>query len=284
MLSRRSMLACVTLASLLMAGCSPTFYRRQADREANCLLDQKAIPAESAPGKFRIAIDPRSRMFDPFDPDCEPMPPDDPASARYLQCVDGKRGSAEWRSLPKTAFVDSPCWQDYLPRDEKGEIVLDQLEALDLAYLQSTNYQERLEELYLSALDVTFERFRFDTQFFGGSQIVYQNEGSARGGDSTLHVAPATAAAGPRIDTNRWRAETLTATGGDFVVGFANSLVWQFAGTDDYQGTTLLDFSLLQPLLRAGGRTVVLERLTIAERALLANVRQMEALSPWILC
>ncbi len=264
------------LASLLAAGCSPTFYRRQADREANCLMDQKSIPAESEPGKFRIPVDPRSRMFDPFDPDCEPMPPDDPASARYLQCVDGKRGSADWRSLPKTAFVDSPCWQDYLPRDENGDIVLDQLEALDLAYLHSTNYQERLEELYLSALDVTFERFRFDTQFFGGSQIVYQNEGSARGGASTLHVAPASAAAQPSIDSNRWRAETLTATGGDFVVGFANSLVWQFAGADDYRGTSLLDFSLMQPLLRAGGRTVVLERLTIAERALLANVRQME--------
>ena len=274
----RLLLTCVTLTSLLASGCSPTFYRKQADSEANCLLDQKAIPAEGTPGSYRIAIDPRSRMFDPFDPDCEPMPPDDPASARYLDCVDGKRGSADWQRLPKTSFVDNPCWQDYLPRDESGDITIDQLGAIDLALVHSPNYQERLEELYLSALDVTFERFRFDTQFFGGSQIVYQNEGSARGGDSTLHVAPASFADGsaPSLGSNRWRAETLTATGGDFVVGFANSLVWQFAGADDYTGTTLLDFSLMQPLLRAGGRTVVLERLTIAERALLANVRQME--------
>jgi hypothetical protein len=60
------------------------------------------------------------------------------------------------------------------------------------------------------------------------------------------------------------------------VVGAANSLVWQFAGPDDYTSTTLLDFSLIQPLLRAGGRAQVLERLTISERTLLANVRQME--------
>jgi hypothetical protein len=60
------------------------------------------------------------------------------------------------------------------------------------------------------------------------------------------------------------------------VVGAANSLVWQFAGPDDYTSTTLLDFSLIQPLLRAGGRSQVLERLTISERTLLANVRQME--------
>ena len=46
----------------------------------------------------------------------------------------------------------------------------------------------------------------------------------------------------------------LFATGGELVVGVANSLVWQFAGPDDYSGTTLLDFSLVQPLL-AGGRS-----------------------------
>ncbi|RIK83871.1 MAG: hypothetical protein DCC67_05555 [Planctomycetota bacterium] len=56
----------------------------------------------------------------------------------------------------------------------------------------------------------------------------------------------------------------------------ANSLVWQFSGPNDYSSNTLLDFSLVQPLLRAGGRTRVLERLTLSERTLLANVRQME--------
>lgn len=266
----------ITALSLLAAGCSSSFYRRQADRQAECLVNQKAIPADGVPGSYGIEIDPRSRMFDPFDPDVEPMPPDDPTSAQYMECVDGKRGSAEWRKLPKTSFVDNPRWQQYLPRNEEGEISLDQQAAMEMALLQSTNYQENLEELYLSALDVSFERFRFDTQFFGGSQIVYRTEGSGRGGDSTLNVSPFAAAAGPSISSNRLRAETLTATGGEFVVGLANSLVWQFSGSDDYNGTTLLDFSLVQPLLRAGGRTVVLERLTIAERALLANVRQME--------
>ena len=68
----------------------------------------------------------------------------------------------------------------------------------------------------------------------------------------------------------------LFATGGELVVGVANSLVWQFAGPDEYNANTLLDFSLVQPLLRAGGRAVVLEGLTEAERTLLANIRQME--------
>ncbi|WP_425400644.1 TolC family protein [Aeoliella sp.] len=276
MSSRLLLVACISTLSLLALGCSPTFYRRQADRQAECLTNQKAIPAEGVPGSYGIQVDPRSRMFDPFDPDVEPMPPDDPASSRYMECVDGKRGSAAWRKLPKTSFVDNPRWQEYLPRNDEGVVALDQQAAMEMALLQSPNYQERLEELYLSALDVSFERFRFDTQFFGGSQIVYRTEGSGRGGDSTLNVSPFSAAAGPSIDSNRLRADTLTATGGEFVVGLANSLVWQFSGSDNYTGFTLLDFSLVQPLLRAGGRTVVLERLTIAERALLANVRQME--------
>ncbi|MGI9456716.1 MAG: TolC family protein, partial [Aeoliella sp.] len=129
------------------------------------------------------------------------------------------------------------------------------------------------EDLYLSALDVTFERFRFDTQFFGGSEIFFTADGRDRSGSGN---ASSLLAVSPARPGNRWRAERLTATGGELVVGFANSLVWQFAGPDNYNSTTLLDFSILQPLLRAGGRTVVLERLTIAERALLANVRQME--------
>lgn len=253
-------------------GCSPTFYRQQADKQAHCLLDQKAVPAESQPGRYRVDVDTRSRMFDPFDPDCEPMPPDDPTAAQYLECVDGKRGSADWQNVRRTSYVDSPNWQAHLPRDAEGQVALDQQSAVELALLHSTDYQGEIEDLYLSALDVSFERFRFDTQFFGGSEVAFTADGRTRtGGDasSVLEVSPSRSG-------NRWRAETLTATGGSLVVGLANSLVWQFAGSDNYTGNTLLDFSIVQPLLRAGGRTVVLETLTIAERALLGNVRQME--------
>lgn len=273
MAPRTTILLGALLAFVWTAGCSRTFHRQQADLETNALLDQKAFPAESAPGRFRIPLDPRSRMYDPYDPDREPMPPDDPAAARYLEVVDGKRGSAEWSNLPRTRYVDNPNWQQYLPRNEEGLTTLDQQGALDLALLHSTEYQSNLEELFLSALDVTFERFRFDTQFFGGSEVFFTADGRDRSGtgssSSLLEVTPSRSG-------NRYRAETLTATGGDLVVNFANSLVWQFSGPDNFDSRTVLDFSLIQPLLRAGGRTVVLERLTISERALLANVRQME--------
>src|SRR4030095_14637205 len=67
-------------------------------------------------------------------------------------------------------------------------------------------------------------------------------------------------------------------TGSSLVVDLANSIVWTFnsAGADSQVSTTLFDFALLQPLLRNAGRDRVMERLTLAERSLLANVRTME--------
>ena len=265
----------IVLASLVgsTVGCTRAYYRKQADKEVNCIIDHKAQALAVDPANLRIDIDPRSRMFDPTDPDCPPMPPDDPISHRLMQCVDCKPGSPCWKHIPKTPFVESPTWEDYLPRNEEGEVVLDLTGAVQLALLHSPEYQEQLETLYLSGLDVSFERFRFDTQFFGGSSIFYTAQGRRRSGSpfgsSELQIE--TSRAG-----NPYRATKLTATGGELMVGLANSLMWEFAGPDMFTSRTLLDFSLVQPLLRRGGRIRVMERLTIAERALLANVRQME--------
>src|SRR3954469_2567562 len=256
-----------------VGGCTRAHYRRQADREVNAIIDDKALALGEAPGGYRMDVDPRSRMFDPNSPDCPPRPPDDPVSHKLMECVDGKPGAPVWHKMATTARVDNPTWKDHFPRDKDGNVVLDLTGAVQVALLESPNYQQQLETLYLSGLDVTFERFRFDSQFFGGSSIFYTADGPVRanrpGGSSELVVSPSD-------PTNRFRVEKLTATGGELVVGLANSLVWQFAGPDNYTSTTLLDFSLVQPLLRAGGRARVLERLTIAERGLLSNVRQME--------
>jgi hypothetical protein len=266
-------LRCLIVVALLANGCSRPFYRKQADADAYCLTDQKAAVAGSDPLEFRIDVDPRSRMYDPNNPDVEPQPPDDPASHRYMECVDCKKGSKCWKCLPRTAYVDNPNWQEYLPRDGSGRVLLDLRNAVEISLRESPEYQSQLEDLYLSALDVSFERFRFDTQFFGGSSMFLTSAGR----DATLSGnSETTFAVSPMNPNNRIRAERLTATGGELVTGVANSLVWQFAGPNDYTSTTLLDFSLLQPLLRFGGRTRVLERLTISERTLLANVRQME--------
>jgi len=165
----RTAAALVLLAFVVGAsGCTRAYYRKQADAEVNCIVDHKAEAVGALPGEFRIDVDPRSRMFDPDDPDCPPMPPDDPISHQLMNCVDCKPGAPCWKHAPHTPYSDNPRWEEYLPLNDKGQVVLDLEGAVQMTRLQSTDYQQQLETLYLSCLDVTFERFRFDTQFFSG--------------------------------------------------------------------------------------------------------------------
>lgn len=258
-----------TGAAVLLAvavGCNRAHYRCQADREVyGAVACATADPRWSMPD-FTIQPDPASRMYDPDDYDAPPMPPDDPESHLLMHRVDGKRGWKYWHRNGDTPYVENPVWRMYLPRDPNGMVSLDRQGAMQLALLHSRQYQSQLEELYLSALQVTFERFRFDTQFFGGTTTNYTADGPLRSGNSQSTLS----------HVNQLEARRLLASGGELIVGLANSLVWQFSSPDSYRTNTLLDFSLMQPLLRAGGRAVVLERLTESERTLLANVRQME--------
>ena len=248
------------------AGCNRAHYRRQADREVYGLIRRGSTdPRWPLPG-YTVQPDPRSRFFDPDVPDCPPMPPDDPTSHQLMHYVDGKRAWPWEAAYGRTSYVDNPAWKRYLPVDENGVVVLDRQGAVQLALMHSPEYQKRFEDLYLSALGVTFERFQFDTQFFGGNSTFFTADGPARGNRSSSRLNTDT-------DLSMRRA---FATGGNLVVGVANSLVWQFSGPDDYSGFTLLDFALVQPLLRAAGRAVVLEDLTSAERQLLADIRQLE--------
>jgi len=259
------------LALATTCSCHRAHYRQKADRDAYSLIAEKSNHPHWTLTDIDIEVDPRSRMFDPFDRDRPPMPPDDPESHQYMHWVDGKRGYPRWHANGDTTDVENPNWREYLPLNEDGILVLNARDAVQLARLHSREYQSALEQLYLSALDVSFERFRFDTQFFGGYTVDYNADGRLRSGDSQSVLTAATL---PRV--NGIRAEKMFTTGADLVVGLANSLIWQFSGPDTYAATTLLDFTLVQPLLRNGGRDRVMERLTLAERTLLGNVRQME--------
>ena len=253
------------LVALLASGCSRSQYRTAADFDAQNLVRESSHLAQWPQDDFSIDVDPQSRMFDLFDPDFPPMPPDDPDSHELMHCVDCKPGYPCWHANGDAPHFDGPLWQESLPRDENGVVTLDIRTAVDAALLHSPQYQQEMETLYLSALDVSAERFRFDAQFFGGYETFFDTTGSDGGSTSELTAA-----------TRGFTMTKLYASGGELVVGAANSLIWQFSGTNTHTATTLLDFSLVQPLLRGGGRDVVLEHLTRSERNLVANVRQTE--------
>ncbi|PHS08368.1 MAG: hypothetical protein COA78_12830 [Blastopirellula sp.] len=259
------------LASLIaLTGChrSREFYRLQADDEVFNLVSEKtADPRWSLPD-YHIEPDPKSRMFYPFAIDCPPMPLDDPTSNQFMHYVDDKHGYWGWEKNGIIDTVENPDWKAYLAVNEDGILTLDADRVVELARLHSPDYQTEMEDLYFSALNVSFQRFRFDTQFFGGYETIYTADGRLRSGGGSSSELDAS--------TRSIQMKKLSATGGELVVGLANSLVWQFSGPNSQSVNSLLDFSLVQPLLRNGGRVQVLERLTQAERDLLANVRQLE--------
>lgn len=260
------------------SGCTRTRYRLNADREVFNLVREKGNDPRWAHPFFNPYVNPRSRYFDPANPDREPMPQDDPASYQFMRYVDGKRAWRHWLDNGVVRDLQSPNWRDrlgeYVTFNNRGEILLDLDTAVALAYTHSPTWQNQLETVYLSALDVSTERFRFDVQYFGGTASTFVHNGKRTNAARVI---------GPGLTNDRntftqttdGQLQRRLATGGQILVGFANQFVWQFSGEDTNFAATLANFSIVQPLLRGGGRAVALEQLTITERTLLANLRAL---------
>jgi Outer membrane efflux protein len=256
-------------AGLLLTGCHRGYYRRQADSEARTLIREKLNDPRWCQTDPSLEISPDSRMHDPFSADHPPLPPDDPASHQLMNCVDGKKGYEAWHANGDTSYISNPEWRSYLPVNGQGIVRINMDEAINLAFLHSPTWQQQKETLYLSALDVSLERFGFDTQAFYGWSSFFRTQGpQAPGGDSSSFEL----GGGP----NRTQLRRLGATGANLAVGIANTVIWNFSGPNTQSASTLIDFSLVQPLLRRAGRDRIMESLTQAERTLLANVRQIE--------
>ena len=264
----RTTMRLLLLAAAVAGGCTREQYRQQANEEVSRLVAQKSQDPRWGQPNFSVQMDPRSRFFDPDSPDNPPMPQDDPAAHQFMHCVDGKRGYPCWHADGDAAYLENPAWREtlasYAEVTPDGGLVLSLDSAWRVSLINSPTYRNQLEELYLSALDVSTERFRFDTQFFGGNDTSFDHVGRLRGvggGTNTLQTDSAL------------QMRRRFATAGELVVGFANSFVWQFAGPDTSSAFSLLNFNLVQPLLRAGGRVIAMEQLTIVERALIYNLR-----------
>jgi outer membrane protein TolC len=261
----------LALVVFSLCGCSRQFFRLRADKEVKYLVTQKSNDPRWELSNFTIGMDPRARYFDPTNPDCPPMPYDDPASHRYMHCVAGRKQWPCWHMNGDWYYLENPRWKELLGQynevTEDGAIKLSMNGAVCLAQVHSPNYRQQIETIYLSALDVSTERFRFDVQFFGNSETVFEHQGALRSPLGEQNTLTQRTAGG--------FARGFSA-GGELLVGIANSIVWQFAGPDTNVTTSLLNFSLIQPLLRNGGRAFVMEQLTIAERALLANLRAFQ--------
>ena len=388
---RAAALLCLAALAAL-PGCGKQFWRQNADAEAYGLSYEKSLDPRWTPPRLDVIPDPRSRFYDPYHPDCEPVPADDPAANVYMNRMGdfGRiRGDDDWHEeYGYTPFIENPNWlarfpvirrgferdglagrvlsgrtlreawakrkaaggvvpaayqedadvdvdadagratvpldappvtptappnvpvetaddgpadaggpeplsdeidlrispdpeefADLPPTEDLGGADLDSgnpllppvygltlREAIELSYLHSRDYQFQIESVYLSALALAFERFRFDVRFLGF--------GTTPGFDFSDEVLPSgtdTATLGSRFGVSR-----LLPAGGQWIVELTNSTLWLFGGGGPANATaSALSYSITQPLLRGAGRKVNLEALTQTERNLLYTIRDL---------
>lgn len=267
------------LAVSLLTSCTRNFYRQAADKEGYALVDEKAQDPRWNINAFSIEMDPRSRFFDPYNRTYPPLPPDDPQAHQLMHRVYGMRGWRHWHDYGEVYDLESPGWKEYLGEYTElapdGSVVLTLETAVRLAYVHSPDFQQQMETLYLAALDVSSERYRFVVQFFGSTFPTFTHHGKDFPGGPGPNAGNQMNESDTLVLNNSFTAQKFFPTAGQLVVGFANTFVWQFAGPNTNATTSMLNFSLIQPLLQAGGRVIGMETLTLAERTLLYAVRAM---------
>ncbi|MFO0847491.1 MAG: TolC family protein [Gemmataceae bacterium] len=250
------------LTVLTAAGCSRPFWRNQADGETYPIIGERVLSPAFAVGPLSADPPPNSRIGDPFDPNFPPKPPDDPAAAAFMAHPYKFRGCKGWAkdgTVDRVEFVD---WEAGLGIPPGGTLKLDQTKAVEIALLNNRDLQSAREDVYLSALALTLNRFDFDVQWFARTAPTYTRIGASSlpFEANTLDVT-----SGAGFHRN-------LAAGGQLLVNFANSFVWEFTGKT-HTVTGNLGGQLIQPLLRGFGRDVRLEGLTQGERDVLYAVR-----------
>jgi outer membrane protein TolC len=141
-------------------------------------------------------------------------------------------------------------------RETKQTLTL--ADALRTAFRSSRQYQLRKEQLYLSALTLTRNRFDYVPQFFAGSTAEVARDSS---GEKTLSVR------------NRAGMDKLFKTGGSIGLDLANDLLRFYTGGKNDTAVSTISLSLAQPLLRGAGARVAAENLTQAERDVIYEIR-----------
>ena len=266
--------------SLNLTGCSQQFWRKQADKDSYQALNQVETDPRWVNPRKGLTPDPRSRFFDPYDPDEEPLPPDDPAAGAYMKKVNGIPGYKSWHKLGESFSIENPGWlgqfeltpemvdgnsgefSGSLPKIENLTV----RDAVELSYIHDRSYQTELENTYLDALALTLQRFRFQVRYLGIG-------GEPR---STLGYTDVPNASDSLGMTNRFGVSKLLPTGGQWAVELANNTLWVFSGASSgTSSASVLSYRITQPLLMNAGRKIALEDLTQAERELLYSVRSL---------
>ncbi|MCU0704487.1 MAG: TolC family protein [Fimbriiglobus sp.] len=294
---RRWSVALALAIVAVFAGCSRQAFRDRADRDVEAVIGQKNVVPQWEVKNWHVYPDSRARFSDTGSPDFPAYPPDDyaakvlsPNPQRPGQGGSGRyegdgwlKNLQEWDATnraddatngidestppppaqPNAATIDDERerFDTALRTDARGyRLRLDQ--AVELGLYNSREFQDRREDLYLSALPVTLQRFGFAAQAIAASEAI-------------LSVAnQEQAAPGTRLNVNTTAGLSRRfSTGAALLVQLANRVVVDLSSGNPTISVSTLGLSLAVPFLRGGGFAVTLEPLTQAERNLLYAIR-----------
>lgn len=217
-----------------LSGCSAECFRQRADVETNSILFGKTCQVKNVENSS-LDIDPPEKWS----------------------------GSA----------LGTPREEESLEflgeRAEKEEAA--RLMTLDRSLLTgvtySRSYLTEKESVFLEALDLTLARHRLSPIFGGGGDITRQSDSRNAAGLSNL-VAVNTFARNQEVTYDQ-----LYKTGARITTAFTQDFLNFLVGNREINNSALA-ISVVQPLLRGGGKTVTLEALTQADRDVLYSLRE----------
>lgn len=140
-------------------------------------------------------------------------------------------------------------------------VLLTLADALDVAAENSREFQRQKENLYLAALNLTDRQNDFRVRFGGGFSAGIDGTGET---SADVLLSP---------DLS---ASAATETGASIVMSFVQTFLRSVLNGGQFDGSSILNLTFTQPLLRGAGRHIVREPLTQAERDVIYAIRSFE--------
>ena len=229
----------VLLSGSALLGCTANSYRQDADQETYEAIADKT---NLVPGMTeRIAID-------------------------------------EEKTVDLSGFPTNEESYEFLDNEADSEVgahILSLNDALDLAFQHSQTYQTQKESLYLEALALTFDRYRYTPVFNASGGADYQWDAEDQFVTDMQDLTGMSAlSTSERVDASTsLGARYFLKSGGAIALNLSNNFTRFLTGDVSELGTSALIGSFTQPLLRDFGSDIETENLIQAERDLLYRLR-----------
>ena len=239
----------IAAITLLLSGCTAAWNQQAADQASYALIEEKSslVPGMST---LDITIDrPREMTLD--------------------------------RYTTNTRVFD---FLGSLANSENGAHIINLEQALDLGFALNKDYQLQRERLYLQALSLTADRYRYTPIFSASANSTYAWDNRLTDGSTDPFAADAEAlislpATVVSMD-ERLRSDASLGTrlllrgGGQIALNLTSNFLRFVTGDINSSASSALVGSFTQPLLRGAGSDIAAETLMQAERDLLYQLRE----------